>query len=148
DDTSYIYYWFLFGWDTENPYMYVDGTSFACPLTAGVCALVKAHYPNLTPELITKRIIQTGDVRAVSDSMGTKVNAFRAVTDPPLAVATGPPPTFRLDSAAPNPFGSRTHIGFTLARDGPVRLAVYDPAGRLVRELVSGSLGAGPHTID
>ena len=51
-------------------------------------------------------------------------------------------------TAFPNPFGSRTHIGFALARPGPVNLAVYDVRGRLVSTLLRGSeLEIGPHAI-
>ncbi len=32
DETSQILYFYFFGWDLERPYMYGDGTSFACPL--------------------------------------------------------------------------------------------------------------------
>jgi hypothetical protein len=43
----------------------------------------------------------------------------------------------------PNPFGSQTVIPFTLPQAGPVKLAVYDAAGRLIRTLVSGQRTAG-----
>ena len=64
-----------------------------------------------------------------------------AVSDVPVTVATAP----RLYPGAPNPFNPRTTLRFDVARGGPVTLAVYDLAGRLVRTLVSGALGAGPH---
>ena len=48
---------------------------------------------------------------------------------------------------SPNPFAMRTSIGFTLARAGRVRLAVYDVAGRRVRELVQGERAAGRHDV-
>jgi hypothetical protein len=51
----------------------------------------------------------------------------------------------RLHEAAPNPFNPRTQIAFDLARPGPVRLAVYDLRGALVRTLEEGSLPAGKH---
>ena len=51
----------------------------------------------------------------------------------------------RLHEAAPNPFNPRTQIAFDLAQPGPVRLAVYDLRGALVRTLEVGSLPAGRH---
>ncbi len=46
---------------------------------------------------------------------------------------------------APNPFNPRTTIGFYLPDGGPVRLSVFDVAGRLVRTLVAGSMPRGSH---
>jgi flagellar hook assembly protein FlgD len=45
----------------------------------------------------------------------------------------------------PNPFNPYTRIDFELDRARPVRLAVYDLAGRLVRRLVDRTLEAGRH---
>ena len=45
----------------------------------------------------------------------------------------------------PNPFVSGTTLVFATTRPGPVRLCVYDTAGRLVRELVDESESAGEH---
>ncbi len=50
-------------------------------------------------------------------------------------------------SNAPNPFGPSTTIRFELARDEAVDLAVYDLNGRLVKQLVHGSLSQGPHAV-
>jgi hypothetical protein len=47
----------------------------------------------------------------------------------------------------PNPFNPQTRIEFALDRDMRVDLAVYDTAGRLVTNLVSGSLPAGEHHV-
>jgi len=51
----------------------------------------------------------------------------------------------RLDPGVPNPFNPATTISFHLERSGPVRLEIFDTAGRLVRTLVTGALAAGPH---
>lgn len=48
-------------------------------------------------------------------------------------------------ACAPNPFNPRTTLSFSLAAGGPVRLAIHDVAGRLVRELATGALPAGLH---
>ena len=45
----------------------------------------------------------------------------------------------------PNPFRQSTVIEFHLPRAEEVRLAVYDPEGRLVRTLVEGPRAAGTH---
>ncbi|GJM44856.1 MAG: hypothetical protein DHS20C21_16980 [Gemmatimonadota bacterium] len=51
-----------------------------------------------------------------------------------------------LDFARPNPFRDRTTIAFSLGASGPVRLAIYDVAGRLVKSLHDGTqLESGSH---
>ncbi|MCB1181957.1 hypothetical protein KDM41_00850 [bacterium] len=46
-------------------------------------------------------------------------------------------------AVSPNPFNPRTTIRFATDRDGPVRVAVYDLRGHLVRTLVDAHLAAG-----
>jgi hypothetical protein len=53
--------------------------------------------------------------------------------------------TLRLYPNDPNPFNPRTTIRFDLPGAGPVRLVVYDVAGRLIRVLADGELAAGAH---
>lgn len=48
-----------------------------------------------------------------------------------------------LHPAHPNPTRGSTTIGFALPREANVRLRIYDVAGRLVRTLVDGQVGAG-----
>jgi len=47
----------------------------------------------------------------------------------------------------PNPFNPVTTIRFDLARPGPVRLTVYDLAGRAVRTLADGFRPAGTYEV-
>jgi len=47
--------------------------------------------------------------------------------------------------AVPNPFNPATRLDFEIAKSGPVRLRIHDPAGRLVATLVDESLSAGRH---
>jgi subtilisin family serine protease len=147
-DLDQLFYMFLFGWDGANPYMYGDGTSFACPLVAGVCGLVRARYPYLTPQLVIQQIIATGDAVAYDQPVGVKVNAFNAVSATPTAVAVGErPPAPASVSVAPNPVPGSTAIHFDLPAEGHARLVLYDVAGRRVRTLAEGTLPSGPHII-
>jgi len=57
------------------------------------------------------------------------------------------PRVLTLAQNTPNPFNPLTKIAFALDRNGPVRLAVYDLQGRLVRNLVSEPMTAGEHTL-
>jgi hypothetical protein len=53
-----------------------------------------------------------------------------------------------LEQNFPNPFSPSTRIRFSLGQPGPVRLSVYDVAGRLVTRLLDEQRQAGEHTAD
>jgi hypothetical protein len=52
-----------------------------------------------------------------------------------------------LGVAWPNPFASETSVPLALARETRAELGVYDVAGRRVRTLASGRMGAGSHVL-
>ena len=52
----------------------------------------------------------------------------------------------RLHAVQPNPCARSAQIRFDLAQPGLVRLEVYNGAGRLVREVLSGWQSGGTHT--
>lgn len=146
-DLDQIIYLFFFGWDGVNPYMGGDGTSFACPLVAGVAGLVRARFPSLTPEETAAHIVATGDVVAYDHPIGPKVNAFQAVVTGPVAADPRPRAwTTELAVPWPNPSAGACTFAFSLAAEGPARLVLFDCAGRRVRELVMETLAPGPHT--
>lgn len=147
-DLDQIIYIFFFGWNGESPYMGGDGTSFACPLTAGVCGLIRSRYPTLTPQQVAAHLIATGDVVAYDQPIGPRVNAFNAVNLQPVAVEpVAPVWATSLAPANPNPFRDGSEIVYSLAAEGTARLAVYDVTGRRVRELANGTQAAGPHRV-
>lgn len=57
------------------------------------------------------------------------------------------PKNFALHANYPNPFNSQTTIRFVLPESRPVRLAIYDVSGRLVKTLAKGSCNAGEHSV-
>jgi hypothetical protein len=66
----------------------------------------------------------------------------------PTGVTEGPPPPrFSLLQNFPNPFNPSTTISFDVERSGPVRLEVFDLAGRKVRTLVDRRYEAGRHAV-
>lgn len=146
DDLSYLFYVLFFGYDGENPYMYGDGTSFASPLVAGVCGLIRSKMPSLTPAQVAARLVATGDAIPYDQPIGPRVNAYRALTQA-VGVAPGPVARLGLEEVWPNPFASATTVAFTLPEAVPVRLAIHDPSGRRVRLLVSATLPPGRHAI-
>src|SRR5262249_19004045 len=62
-------------------------------------------------------------------------------------IAAAPTYVFALGAAHPNPTSETVSFSFTMAKEGPTSIPVYDVAGRLVKTLVSGSAEAGPHDI-
>ena len=68
---------------------------------------------------------------------------------PELAPTPVPVPfeIMTLHQNVPNPFNPSTRINFELAERGEVAVQVYDMSGRLVRNLYSGHLEAGPHDV-
>jgi len=52
-----------------------------------------------------------------------------------------------LGPARPNPSRGTLTIGYSLAQASPVAIRIYNVAGKLVRTLVSGTGGAGPHEV-
>jgi hypothetical protein len=57
------------------------------------------------------------------------------------------PTVTKLRGNYPNPFNPQTTIAFDLSTPGHAAVDVYDLAGRLVRNLHSGVLAAGPHQV-
>lgn len=49
----------------------------------------------------------------------------------------------KLEQNYPNPFNPTTTIKFSIMESGPVSLKIFDPKGRLVKNLVEGKLDAG-----
>jgi hypothetical protein len=57
-------------------------------------------------------------------------------------------PVFALQGASPNPCTGPTTIHYQLAREGAVRLEIFDPAGRSIRVIASGRIGRGIHAAE
>ena len=62
-----------------------------------------------------------------------------------VAVPTLPGAMVSLPPNYPNPFNPRTTIEFSLAKEGRANLAIFDLAGRRVRQLWDGVMEAGLH---
>lgn len=146
DELSQLIYLLLFSWDGVRPYMYGDGTSFACPLVAGVAGLVRARFPAMTPGQVRDHLVATGDPVPFDAPIGPLLNAWRAVQTPLVSVAGADPRTARWTAVAPNPAAGPVTLAFELSRATPVRLEVLDVAGRRVRRLADGVLPPGAHT--
>jgi len=78
---------------SDSSYRAVSGTSFACPLTAGVCAMIWSANPSLTPNQVESILKQSCDdlgAAGVDNTFGYgRINTYNAVV---LALAGGPVP--------------------------------------------------------
>lgn len=76
------------------------------------------------------------------------LNIVRYFLDrPAVETALCPAPGVRLAQNRPNPFNPATELRYTLARDGRVRLCVFDARGRRVAVLADGPVKAGTHSV-
>jgi len=78
--------------------------------------------------------------------MMARVRGWDPLTEVGSGDPAGPVP-FGLEPNRPNPFHRGTQIGFSLPETSPARVEIFDVAGRRIRVLHSGSLGAGPHVL-
>jgi M6 family metalloprotease-like protein len=88
---------------------------------------------------------RAGAIAEINEANNRASKRFGPLTyvAPPHAA---PPVRLALYANQPNPFSARTLVRFDLPAAGPVALAVYDVAGRLVRRLLDRSMPAGSHS--
>jgi hypothetical protein len=69
------------------------------------------------------------------------------ILDPVAVAGSGLPSDLALGSPLPNPARGRTTLQYSLPGAAPVRIAIFNLAGKRVRTLVSGPQAAGQHTV-
>lgn len=134
-----------------NPQAYTtgSGTSFSCPIVAGMAACLWQARPSWPAVWIAEALKRTASRASNPDNLygwglpnGTQALRYQPDTAgvPPLAQ----PLALRL--AGPNPMvpgGPDTQLRFASASGGRARLRVIDPQGRIVRVLHDGDLSPG-----
>ena len=123
-------------------YVVTQGTSFSCPLTAGVAALVLKAHPLATPMQIINALKKTASRTNTPDNdygwgivnAAAAIAYLRGDTLPPV-----PPQSFALGQNYPNPFNPGTRIDIQLPEAASLTLKVYDMLGREVRVLLEGA---------
>jgi FlgD Ig-like domain len=78
-----------------------------------------------------------------SDIYGYRVTSIGTAVEP----SAMPVATVRLYPARPNPFNPQTLLSYRIEQSGPVRLALFDVQGRMVRELVHETRPAGRYDV-
>ena len=135
-----------------NSYTRASGTSYSAPLVAGLAACLMQARPTWPPVLIAQALVRTASNAAHPDTLvgwgqPNGLAALRYVPDTLHVPDAGSPLTLRF--AGPNPLrtqGPAATVRLSLGSGVPAagyRLRVFDAAGRLVRDLASGSLAPG-----
>ncbi len=128
----------------DSTYVRVNGTSFSCPLTAGVAALLLEAHPTWRPVDVRDALRETALNAATPDNdigWGLVQALAASVWQGTTAVGTPPIGAARLALAAsPNPAvaGERVAIRLALPRAAHVRVDALDLAGRRVARVHEG----------
>jgi serine protease AprX len=137
-------------------YSISQGTSFSCPLAAGVAALLVKAHPRATPMAIVGAMKATASKAGSPDNlMGYGIidalaanNYLNRVESTQVTVPGG----YMLGENYPNPFpvpsNPSTRIAYVVPEQASVTLKVFDILGREVRTLVEREVSAGAYIAE
>ena len=129
-----------------------QGTSFSCPLTAGVAALILQKNPSWSPIQIREALRMTASRANNPDNdygWGI-INAFNASNYTPTSIYDDEeviPEDFALNQNYPNPFNPTTRIRYHVKNAGFVTLKVFNVLGNQVALLVNQEKPAGTYEV-
>ncbi len=144
---------FTAGTSTTSSYATANGTSFSCPIVAGVAALLLSANPTLTPVQVRNILRETASNRtAPNREIGWGIVNARAALERARQVSattsvSAAPQTFELYQNYPNPFNPITQIRYRLPVSSKVRLEVFDMLGRRIATLVEARQEAGEYQM-
>jgi len=138
-------------------YFWASGTSMAAPHVSGVAALVRQRFPGISVGDLKSFLLATADDEGASGADPLYghgfVNAHNAATEPLSIIGTIPvvesvvPATGVELSVKHNASSSIPEITFATHKAGPVRVELFDLAGRNVVTLYNGVAAAGRTTV-
>ncbi len=116
----------------DTTYGSAQGTSFSCPFTAGVAALILEAHPHATPADVMAWMKATAsNASAPNTLLGWGiVDAAAAIAYPTMQ----PSASLQLLPSFPNPFNGATSLQYHLPEPSRVTVRVFDILGRLVRQ--------------
>ncbi len=128
----------------DNAYAAMDGTSMACPVTAGLVTLIRCQYPTETNYQIIQRLYNSADSMPgeplyLSGDMGAgKINAYKAISGSSgIEEITGDNINFNI--RASGQFSPIPSVYFSSPEEVNLDLVVYDIMGRRIDNLFNGS---------
>ncbi len=137
-------------------YISGSGTSFSCPMTAGVCALILSANYSLTPMQVRQVLTQTADSSfAPNRRRGWGlINCWEALklgrnmtsinNNYQSSIITG----YSLSQNIPNPFNPSTVISYTLKENSSIVFKVFNILGKEVATLVNERQNAGNYSVN
>jgi subtilisin family serine protease len=141
----------------NNGYFFASGTSMATPVVAGVAALVRQRFPGISVGDLKSFLLATADDEGESGADPFYghgfVNANRAATEPLSIIGNNPvvqsvAPATGVELSITRKSGSSIpEITFATHKAGPVRVELFDLAGRNVVTLYNGVAAAGRTTV-
>ncbi len=116
-------------------------------------SLWSTSYTDPALGLFAKNIaLKNGMVAIVCDNSGSTNGDVTIVkyshTTAVHNISSEVPDNFSLSQNYPNPFNPNTNIRFEIAKEGFVKLTVFDITGKVVETLASGNMNAGIYNAD
>ena len=133
-----------------NSYSFGSGTSYSCPIVAGVCALLLEKNPKLTPMEVLQTLKSTASQSSNPDNLygWGIINAYAALNSIIADVKdTKVVDDFYLLTNYPNPFNPVTTIRYTIPEKNFVTISVYNILGDEVSTIFNGEMEAGVNEI-
>ncbi len=133
-----------------------SGTSFACPMTAGVCAQILSANYNITPMQMRQILTQTASNSNSPDRLigWGIINCWEALKLGRTLTGINSagnvnyiPEGYSLSQNYPNPFNPNTIINYQLPMFNFVSLKVYDVLGNEVMTIVNENQNAGTYSV-
>ncbi|MBK9330983.1 MAG: S8 family peptidase [Ignavibacteria bacterium] len=126
-----------------------SGTSLACPMVAGVCAIMLSANPLLTPEDVKQLLLSSSERTGQPDNLlgWGIVNALSAV-NAAIRFNNAVPGDFTLDQNFPNPFNPSTTIKILLKKEATLSVIIHDITGRQSAVIISNKFyNAGNYSL-
>jgi len=142
---------------SANSYFFGGGTSYSCPLAAGVCALLLQANPNLKPmevlQVLKSKASRSGNPDkyygwGIIDALAS-INSVITSIEPEIDEVNNPD-DFVLYQNYPNPFNPSTKVKYYIAQSGFIKISLYDILGNEIKTLINGETQQGLYelTID